>query len=72
MQQIIDLHKLDKEDLKFISSYIDQIRNLEECVMILTGSYSSKSKDECRTRIRNIDLWIDANKLKYPDCLLSD
>ena len=69
MQQIKDLFTLDREALNFIESYIDQVKNLEECVKILTGAFSLKSQDECRTRIRNIDLWIDANKIKYPELL---
>jgi len=67
MNEIIEqLHTLKREELKFISSHIDMIQNLDECVMIISGSYSAKSKDECMTRIRNIDLWIDANKLQHP------
>lgn len=69
MEQIKQLHTLKRDELDFIASYIDQIKNLAECVMILTGSYGIRSTEQCTTRIRNIDLWIDANKLKYPQLL---
>ena len=70
MEQIKQLHTLKHDELDFIVWYIDQIKNLAECVMILSGSFGERSKDQCMLRIRNIDLWIDANKLKYPELLV--
>lgn len=56
-----NLHNLKKEDRKAIIEYLDQVSNLDEVVMILSGSYGAKSKEECTIRLRNIDLWIDAH-----------
>lgn len=61
-----NLFKLNKEERKAIVDYMDQVSNLDEVVMILSGSYSQKSKETCTTRLRNIDLWIDAHIKKRP------
>lgn len=61
-----NLFKLSKEERKAIAEYLDQVSNLDEVVMILSGSYGVKSKDQCTTRLRNIDLWIDAHIKKRP------
>ncbi len=56
-----NLYKLTKENRKAIIEYLDQVSNLDEVVMILSGSYSLRSKEQCAIRFRNIDLWIDAH-----------
>jgi len=70
MEDIINqLHTLERAKLDFIVNYIDQIKNLDECVKILSGSFGARSREQCLVRIRNIDLWIDANKLSHPGLL---
>lgn len=59
-----NLFKLKKENRKHIIEYLDKVSELDEVVMILSGSY--RGKDQCMTRLRNIDLWIDARIKERP------
>lgn len=63
-----DLLHATPEELSFVATYINQLQNLAECKKILSpeSGASAKFKDECTIRLRNLDLWADAHKLKYP------
>lgn len=72
--QYVQLFKMDISKLfeespevrKFVKEYVDMIANLNECNMILKGDFSLKSKEDCKVRICNIDLWIDSKINDHP------
>ncbi|WP_417365592.1 hypothetical protein [Flavobacterium beibuense] len=53
-----EAYKIKKEDRAAIIEYLDRVADLEELVMVLSGSYSDR--EDSITQLRNIDLWIDA------------
>ncbi|WP_417365945.1 hypothetical protein [Flavobacterium beibuense] len=53
-----EAYKLPKEERRAIIEYLDRVADLEELVMVLSGSYSDR--EDSITQLRNIDLWIDA------------
>lgn len=67
-QVFTDILTATPEELSFVATYINQLQNLAECKKILSpdSGASAKFKDECTIRLRNLDLWADAHKLKYP------
>jgi hypothetical protein len=69
MRDIVIPHfsKLNEQLLKFVVEYAEKILTFRDAIKVWQmPGLPAKEREEYHTIIRNVDLWIDAYKLRYP------